>query len=76
MVDVAEAPVVMVVSGSAIRGEILTRSASVVNIGHKELANFVSVFKKNIDAVVVLDELVDSSSEGIGLFSTLVDPMT
>ncbi len=65
----------MVVSRTSVACEIVSNNSRVVNIRHIVVADLISVPKKYMHSVVVLQELTQSPGIRIDSFSVLVDPM-
>jgi hypothetical protein len=75
LVDVVEAPVVVIVRWGAIGGEVLLGCPRVVDIGDEVRSHFVSVLQENVHSVVVAHELGDPGGEGVYLVLALVNPV-
>lgn len=75
MIDVVEAPVVIVVRWGAICSEIFTRSSCVVDIGDELRAHLVAGLQEDVHTVVVLDELRNAGGEGILFSFQLIHPV-
>jgi hypothetical protein len=75
LVDVVEAPVVVIVGWGAIGGEVLLGDPGVVDIGDEVAAHFVSALEQHVHSVVVADELGNAGGEGVQIVFTLVDPV-
>lgn len=75
LVDVVEAPVVVIVGWGAIGGEVLLGSSGIVDIGDEVAAHFVSVLQQDMYSVVVADELGDAGGEGVRIVFAFVYPV-
>lgn len=75
LVDIVEAPIVVIVRWGAIGGEVLLGSPGVVDIGDEVAAHLVSVLQQHVHSVVVTHELGDTGGEGVDLVLTLVNPV-
>ena len=75
LVDIIEAPVVVVVGRGAVRGEVVLDSASIVDVGKEYLSNFVAVFEKHVNTIVVAKEFGYLEGKGIDFIRSLVNPV-
>jgi len=74
LVEVIEAPVVVVVGGGTGTAEVPDHAGAVL-VGQVELTNFIAVLEQNVDSVVVLSELTDSVRKRVHLFFSLINPV-
>jgi hypothetical protein len=66
---------VVVVARRPGTSEVVSLYSCVVDVRDVVVANFVSVLKEDVHAIVVFDELAHSQGEGIGLSFIVVDPV-
>ena len=75
LVFIAETPVVVVMARRSSTCELVSFYSGVVEIRDIVIAHLISISEQNVDTVVMFEELVYSSSEGIGFSFVLVHPM-
>lgn len=76
VVDIVEAPVVVVVRWDAVTSEVISVHPSFVEIRDVNIAHFIAVAKQNVHSVVVFDEFCQFIGEGVLSLLTLIDPVT